>query len=610
MLRRLALVLVIVTGATATLAAEPSPPSNIGIISNGIFREAQDQYLSVLYSQELEKNAVFLQFEMPTNGLLTSAFQIGTAIVLEGLRLGARYQGSHIGSDGLLTGGNVEADDVDLDAITDGTGQIVAMQSTTSNESDYQVNSDDTVDVLIGLGPIGIGNTITFSDDYDGGNFYSTYAFPGGASWNTPSVDTNAQTATSVEVREPDGTLVSSTMQDYRNGNDRSNAGFTDTVSFGITLDLGEVQLAPYAMVDVGSIVNDNTATFESYARNVGAGYPAFTAPTMAGEDTILGTATEDITSYNVYNAADLSSRFDLNPMIGAEITATNFAGVEAMTVVGRIAYGAELPLYSASYTPATGGEATTVAGTASTYEGYAYTATTYGPDLVETEATVTRAVETQTISQFNQEILPTMKLLVTPSNLLQIGISYHPEIAFQSDSRTTSGTAVQTVTTDDGIAGDSPDDRVVETTITYAGSSWTRSRFTFRNYFDAAASFYIIPDRLRLNLGSQVSNLWVDEIKTEESTPGVTTRVERTATGTTSPEADDFVTTNTSVNTDVRDASDNSLEVYDSGFQYIDYDFGLTFFFDKNMFLDLNMDAVGNIWDLSSWSLEMTILY
>ena len=99
----------VLLAAGALLWAEPAPPSNTGNVSGGLFREDQDNYLSVFDYPDIASPTLFLQFGMPT-GLGGGEFSGGLGYPLGAIYLGGYFAGSNFITGMLsITGGNFAA---------------------------------------------------------------------------------------------------------------------------------------------------------------------------------------------------------------------------------------------------------------------------------------------------------------------------------------------------------------------------------------------------------------------------------------------------------------------------------------------------------------------
>ena len=113
------IVLIVVFGLlmSGLAFADPAPPSNTGDISGGIFKEANDLYLSTTDFGDLMSNAVFLQFDMPSGALAGQGFEIGGTTTLFGMYTAAYLNAIVEGTNGQLGGGDSQTTEIDQDLI-------------------------------------------------------------------------------------------------------------------------------------------------------------------------------------------------------------------------------------------------------------------------------------------------------------------------------------------------------------------------------------------------------------------------------------------------------------------------------------------------------------
>jgi hypothetical protein len=284
----------------------------------------------------------------------------------------------------------------------------------------------------------------------------------------------------------------------------------------------------------------------------------------------------------------------------------------EVLTLTGGLGYDFELPLYRSTYMDNAGTEQT-VSGRAdyfsSTTVDTAVSPT--DPSLTQTTTTTTTAWQTREISRNGHRFTPSVGVEVAPSERFRFGVSYWPRIWLNKTTSSYAGEAVEVQTVENGDGESGVDDSVTETTVSRSGYTVVDRDFEFENRVNTGAQFFLIPERLRINLGAAVTNLMVDRKRTETVTDGVLTREVRVAEDTTEPAEEDYVVTDSEVYDGVRANPDASRSTTEVGSSSVNYDAGLTYFFDESMFLDLSMNGGGgDIWNTTTWSLEMTILF
>jgi hypothetical protein len=229
---------------------------------------------------------------------------------------------------------------------------------------------------------------------------------------------------------------------------------------------------------------------------------------------------------------------------------------------------------------------------------------------LIKQTTTTVSVWNTEEYSSTAHAITPSAGVVVSPSERFRFGVEYSPVISFFNETTTYAGEAVERIEVqndDDGVV----EDTVSVTTVSRAGYTETYRSARLDNNVNTAAQFFLVPDRIRVNLGAEVFNRLVFTDVTDIVTNGATRREVREASGTLEPTEDDFVLIDSEVDDDIRATPDARQTVRDIGISSVTYDAGFTYFFDDNMFLDLSMGGSGgDIWNTGTWSLEMTILF
>jgi hypothetical protein len=585
----------------------PAPPSNTGDISGGIFKEANDLYLSTTDFGDLMSNALFLQFDMPSGSLGGQGFEIGGTSDVFGMYMAAYLNAVVEGTNGQLGGGDSQTTAIDQDFIVAG-NVITGKTESRLVEVDYDVDSMLDFQALVGIGDMGIGIGAMHMANNGYGSYQANHNYDGNADWDATTVGTGSAAATNFSTFDAAGALVSTSAEQYGLGEDLNQA-LDITASFGMPLSLSEtLALEVGADVLVGFRNLSELAMMDSYVRVVGSGTAISYTPaaTVDGSDPV---AIADLTSYSYETAMEANKYTLIEPSLFGYVT---MPVNEMVTGTAGLMYTPSLSLYSAKYTD-NAGAAQKVSGLADTYSSVDISTAVNPNDFTLTETTTTSVDvwETEAISGMTNTVGLEFGIEVVPSERFRFGVMYSPTIVIGSSTSFFSGQEMQTEITDNGDGVDGVDDEVIRTTVDWGGYSESTKSFEIRNRVNTAAQFFLIPERLRVNLGAQVDNTMIDRVITEIVTNGTITLNEETATDTTDTAATTFVNTNYTFNADVRDDPDDEQTVNQAGSSALMYDAGLTFFFDENMFLDLRMDATGgDIWNTGEWSLEMTILY
>ncbi len=607
-----AVTVLLVTAGFAFADSDPVPPSNTSAVTGSIFEEANDKFLSPTDFSELDSSVLFLQFDMPGGGsgpYGEQGFEIGAGTTLSDIYIGGYYGAAIPGKQGLLGGDESTYTNVNETFQLDGSGVITGRTTTRDVETHYRTESLNELRALVGLGSIGVGLEFYQESDSEFGSFQPTYTLPGPGptAWNGITVNTASQVATTVTSENDAGELVSVVSEEYGLGEDADNGIYVD-LKGGTTLEAMGMQISP--QLDLATFISNEseTAAFETFSRTVGAATSIAYTPTTSLTDE-APTEITDLTSYEYAEATENNSFVLLLPSVSADV---EMPMNEALTLTGGLGYDFQLPLYRSTYMDNAGAEQT-VSGRADYYSSTVVNTAVNGtdPSLTEVTTTTTTAWETEEISRNQHTFTPSVGVEVMPTERFRFGVSYWPRIMLQKTTNAYAGEAVEVQTIENGDGSSGEDDSVTETTVSRSGYTVVDRDFEFENRVNTGAQFFLIPERLRINLGAEVTNLMIDRRQSETVTDGVLTREVREADDTTEPAEEDYVVTDSEVYDGVRANPDASRTTSEAGNSSVNYDAGLTFFFDESMFLDLSMNGGGgNIWDTTTWSLEMTILF
>lgn len=583
-------------------AFSQQPPSNTSRVTDSIFQEAEDYYLDPTFFWLLQQTAIFLEFDMPSESSL-NGLQLGGATPKGAIYLAGLLNLDIAGKTGALTGNEAYYIDIDQDVLVDGNELITGKVETRTERTEYDLDNFASVTVLVGLQPLGIGNELGYYDYSVHGSFLPFYSFAGSAVWTSPSVDTTTSVATSTTVSDTAGTIVSQNAEGIGNGY-HNTLGFFDTATVGFHLQRDDSPLRASASLG-GNLVN--TGSFGAYQEILtgpGSDSAVDYTPgnTLDGSDPVL---IPDVIYYLYEEGMEGGSFINFTGSIGAWIDSPLSPGVTATT---GIEYSAQLPMYSNSYMDAAGAMQR-IAGTADTFYSVMFEPAVDGMFTGNT-LTMTTVFETTEIASFSNTLMPETGVVVEAGDQLRFGIVYSPEITLDLNRQTVNGTAVRTVVYDDGDSVDSADDSVTEETITLANYSTDTTQLRIAHALSMVVQFFLIPQRLRINLGAQYAGTIVDRTVEKVATAGFTKYQKRIANGTTAPADDsEYYVDTYDILDNVRNNTDASKTVDLFGSSQLEYAAGLTFFFSESMILDLIMDASGSILDSASWALGVTIL-
>ncbi|MFP4441869.1 MAG: hypothetical protein ACLFST_02005 [Spirochaetia bacterium] len=593
-------VLLLVLSMTAF--ADTTAPSFTRDVTN-IFREDQDRYLDPIYWGELGSGVLFLQLDLPGGD---TYFEGGIGLPLGGLYFGLNYRGGNY-TDGTLSSNNSIIQTSDTEYTVDGTGAIQTITETDTVQIGYRDVIYNRAELLLGLSlgdiTLGIKNTLLVDNDSYYGTYAPSFIMPTAASFSAPEVDTATNTATTVTTREPGGTEpISMISEEYGLGTNEYSV-FSDTLTVGVFMPLGNLSL--WGDIGFNLYLRDlgESAAFETYSIDTTSGYPSYTPTTALEGNTAVEIA--DLEQYTYRTATEDTSSTVMIPSLNAGIT-TPLPFETPVTLEAGVSGELGFYTYKTPYTDLTG-TAQTVSGYASDFYETTYTVNETSPDVFETTTTSTRAYQAQEHSYSYWSVEPEVNLIVEPSDIFRFAVGYAPNLTGWSSTSSYTGGAQSVTTYEDGDGvngntdGDDPDDYVVTRTVTRNGESSTIKNFVLEHQVSIGTQFYLVPEKLRINLGSFFTNEMINKQTMTETTSGTVEFTETTSTnGAAAVETDYDIDT-----TPPQEAQYNKI----SGSLYVDYEAGMTFYFSEDMYLDLKTYG-GYLWDLSNWSLEMTIRF
>jgi hypothetical protein len=608
MKKKLYFCVILLMALSAALYAQ-NPPSLTANSTMGLFMADKDYYLSPTYFYLLPQNVLFLQFGMP--GSTDTKLRVGT-----GLFQGNLYFGGYYGGSLSLASGDITTE-IDNDLILSGTTIIGKTETRTVTVDE---SADTTNDVCLifgmkGLGPIkalGVTNEFLQSDYSTIGSYNPAY--PGGWSvtaWPAISISSGA-TATTSTTMDTAGNVQSIASQAYGNGGSFYKS-ISDELSVGLALPISTIDLTASASVEVAFNTDYDTGSFEGYNSQTGAGYAAYTPTTALPGATAA--AINDLYSYQ-FRDANVNQN-DTTITANANVQADLHFG--SWTVSPLLGYTLTLPMYSNSYRDDTGA-AQTVAGYGSDFYRFQYAvAMDTVTGLMGSTTTVDRIFEAQTRSDITNLVAPGVKVIVKPSDVFTFGFCVQPQITFQSTSDSYTRRYVTTVTHDDGTGTAGINSYVQVDTTDWAGYGTNTTNFRLENVAATGAQFYLIPEKLRINVGGIFFNTIINTNVAETTTTGINTHEQTIAySGSTTSTVTAY-----DVNSDVRATYDaTQVQTDSSSSAFWGAEGGFTFFFSKDMFIDLFAKLTtegnsfigywqtGDIFSLTTWTAEMTIRY
>jgi hypothetical protein len=210
-----------------------------------------------------------------------------------------------------------------------------------------------------------------------------------------------------------------------------------------------------------------------------------------------------------------------------------------------------------------------------------------------------------------NYFIRPSAGIVVTPDEKFRFSFAYQPEISIGRDTTNYGGIAREVITYEDGDgvngndpALDDPDDYVETTNKTFGGRSVQTDSFRLTNIVRTGVQIFLVPEKLRLNLGGTLSHTAIDTDKTTVLTPGITTTQTTLSTNGATPVETDY-------SSDTTIPEDQSETIENTGSTYITYSLGMTWFLSEAASVDFQIiPSAGNydIWDIQNWQFEINI--
>lgn len=550
--------LVLLAGVPLALSAQISSPTFTN--SSYLFMTDVDNafgYQNYWYFGKLEGKSIFAgSFDS------TTSLKLGYATKLGPVYLATDF----IGNMGYLTetlGNNFTTTDlVAADYSLTGTRQdhfnpLLAQSNTANN----------TLDLLVGFGKIGIrasvGQAVNYGTDY---YYYTpTWAYSSGYS----AVTSITQPGTSYDTT---GTvLTTTTVTPQASG----YTSWTPKLAAGMELELGSMILRPVLKLD---------AEF----RWVGSGSDYLTYKT---------TADSGLATYK--DIANVSSYTD-----SAYLVKTGYTGISALlgsavetgAWVFYLDYNFKTRLNGKSYLDADGTTSLTGNGDVSTY---AYT--NYAATLAQTTTTTTNGYMLVAKSYWDHTIDLVAQYSLPIADRFVASVAFQPNVNFNSTTEAKSGKQIKTVVT--ANTGSPTTGSTAVTTDIFTGQSESIDTITVTPILCGAINYKIIDKVLSFNMGTTIlpSKLTIKTTSTT-STPGYSSNSIVTTTN------DGTVSNSYTSNMGSDTRTENSSTVTTVSSLGAAYNWGLTWQLMDNVTLDTSFGSSSASLDLSNFTVMLSI--
>ncbi|MFP4364738.1 MAG: hypothetical protein ACLFR1_12830 [Spirochaetia bacterium] len=566
--------------------------SFVSYATANLFTDPEGQFMDTTKYRELESNVFFLDLNMPGSG--STGFQFG---------LGQSIDTLYIGVVGGLSHRDLVGDDtttLDSQLILSGT-DIIGEIETTTHAKDLSSNTLIDFDVLVGIGMLGIKNAFEYDDDADQGFYAPGFTAPAVVTDASGTLDHTAATASTTQVFDAAGELLEESVTQYGDVV-LSDQTIGDALSVGISLDLAGIALAITPEV-IFAMYGDSSRSFEeSYDRTIGSTTAITYTPStfLPGEE---ASELTDLTSYDYAEGETLQDYIKIGGGLG--ISADMELGSQVL-LTPMIDYSIGMDLYSNSYTDSAG-ENQSVAGTLERYSSTSVQTSLDAGNVART-TTVESYLETVERSFLDHTVSFGAQAEVTPSESFRFALGLVPELTIGTESTTTNMNYSSVTTYDNGDGSDGIGDYVQRTTQTYGGAAEESVSTELDVSVRTGAQFFLIPDVLRINLGSSITYEVLDRETTQSNANGISERTVELADNTTSPEEGDWVTQSYAADTNVSQTiqDDTSFTGYLSN---IYYTAGMSFFFSENMNMHFGFGG-GDIWNTGNWQFSMMYAY
>jgi hypothetical protein len=544
----------------------------------GLLGTDRDLYTDVLRYDELIKSVLFFDIQNLPGADITSV-NVGAGLVnlVPDVYLGVKAELKYAGSNGTAT-----TESVDEDLIINNSNVITGKSSLTTSTQNYTDYFGFEGGLIAGIMKmIGVKYTASLTSEKQNGFLNNS---------GTTSNGTNTS------VYDAAGALLSSSVTRY-------GSKVYDKSEFNNYIEAG-VDLGPFnakISFDIKDKASNYTSAKETFSTSANAGYAAYTpanavSGTASAINNLSAYAWED---YLVYNSTD---KMSLVPGVelGGKIDID-----DKLVFRPGLSWEMTLDLFNAPYN-GVDGTAATVAGYATSYHTIGYTPVLTVNGLTQTTTADSRYFKTtETAPMTNAFSLP-LQLNWKPSAGFEAAVKYTPSLYF-SHNQTVVNESTRTITTvNDGTGATGLGSSVTTQNVVKAESTELTDTITFGHLFNVAGSFYLVPEKLKVNVGAVVSQSLVSQTTTTKSYTGLNTDTTTVvySNNTASPVV-------TSATQDMSANPDSTgTTTLGATSVYGDWNAGLSFFFDENLSLDMGLKTAGtgDIFNVGSWVFQFNI--
>lgn len=568
----------IVTGLLVSLvplAAQTSATAGgslTGDVTNSLFKEDRDNYLNTTDWSKVEKNVIFVDFGKPTNNAFP--FDIGTGFILGKAFVGIGYTQSMVDNKNQTTS---------LDETVNYAVPVITGYETTKTYSMTGNDHNATYGItgLFGIGFIGVRNEFKYTIN-ETQRYYDPTTFNG-----------NYTATQGTEVVKKTGDTVTSEINTVFAASKKDSSTWYDRAGVGLNL-LPDLSLKVAASALVQYYANGGYA---GVSKEVTKRDPTATAyPTYNGKAGVY--------YYSKETSAYAPSYLEITPSANASV---KLKMGDVFSLTPYLGYGMVLRLFSNKYVDLGGGEKTVEGVAYDTYKKEYTLGTTLNTlaNKFDDTRVETWNAYTDVKSYMQNQIAPALTLNADFSERFSFAAKVTPMFTLTSEASKSQMNS-RTVTTYDDGAGATGVGSYVQTANTLGQVTDVKTeRMSINNKLEVGAKFFMIPKKLRINLGTTVSN----DLGSWQTQTTSKIGVGRTTTVKDWGAADKVDTTTYSPNSTIT-ITEASKQVYTStGSITTVYETGLTWFYDDNLSMDLK-SAGGDIWNLNNWTLQLNIRY
>jgi hypothetical protein len=582
--------------------------------TGGLFSEAADQYLNVLFFGEIDVPVFFFKYSpAPSSNFgasLNSPFEVG----MGAWWTKSIYAGGYYSMDGQtygqLGGGSASSQTQNTTVFT--TGGLPTGSSAVITQSvgylDYLLQNPVLIaGIKLGAMQIGVYNNFRIENSPITGTFDPTT--------QALASDTNTSIYTGYGAAE---TLVSALSTEYALGL-ADNSVLQDILRAGISMPL-MANLKAYGLVEVDFSSNGNDQSFASeyIDRQLNSTYADFTPTTaLPGATAAALTALRSYT-YRTYDYAN--TNINLSPQVAGGVEYTFPLLGQSAVAGGGFYYDGTFTMRSGSLNDAAGAEQSVTGPFTSTY--------LFDRDVVLGGAGENQVTTTTTrgfsgygyTGEGTHTFGVPLSLTMEPSPLVAFGLGVTPSYTVNSSAYAYSGTTISEVVYDNGngiAPGLDPLDTRTRTTTISTPYTVDSAENAFNLGFTTGVKVFIVPKRLRLNLGATVNARLFDRTNTTTTYTGVgtaTTEVWDYAAATPGWVPSTTTPTITYPGTDFTETDTDAASISSTS-----YDLGLTFFLNPNVMIDLAARSTevlnlidttdgGGLFNLENYVIQLTI--